>query len=116
MLSFEANDFVVADAREQRVAHATVTPEASDTLKRGSLLANDGDGTYTLAKSGTIGNSEVILAEDVEAGNDDVVATVYVGGTFIKGSLLTGSSTAITAAAELNLKRAGIYLVNGVEA
>lgn len=189
MLSFEANDFVIASAREQRVEHVTITPDASNTLVRGTILANDGDGTYSvLAKtavasasmavashaitikaqnvdpativvksSGTalvlgtdytvalddatgytvitlksasayyaaealdvaysttnIQDAEVILAEDVEAGNSDVVATVYVAGDFVIEGLTAG--VALTAAAKLNLKNAGIYLVHGIEA
>lgn len=118
MLSFEANDFVVADAKEQRVQHLKVAASTSENLERGTLLANDGDGTYSIAGASNIGSAEAILAEvvaEVESAQD-VVATAYVGGTFIKASLLTGSSTAITPAAELNLKRAGIYLTEGVEA
>lgn len=189
MLSFKANDFVIAGAREQRVEHVTMTPDVSNTLTRGTILANDGDGTYSaLAKtavasssmsvsshaitiaaqnvdastievksSGTalvvgtdyetavdpatgytvislkstssyyseasldvaysttnVQDAEVILAEDIEAGNSDVVATVYVAGDFVVEGLTAG--VALTDAAVLNLKNAGIYLVHGVEA
>ena len=189
MLSYEANDFVIASAREQRVEHVTVTPDVSNTLKRGTILANDGDGTYSvLAKtavasasmsvsshaitiaaqnvdpgtivvksSGTalvldtdyttavdpatgytvitlkaasayyaeealdvaysttnVQDAEVILAEDIEAGNSDVVATVYVAGDFVVEGLTVGVT--LTDAAKLNLKNAGIYLVHGITA
>lgn len=119
MLSFEANDFVVAGAREQRVQHVTVTPDVSDTLARGTILANDGDGTYSVLADDGNGNSnvddaEVILAEDVPAGNADVVATVYVSGDFVLEGL-TANET-LTDAAVVNLKNAGIYLTHGAEA
>lgn len=114
MLSFENNDFVVAGAREQRVEHATVTPDASDTLVRGTVLANDEDGTYSVLTSTNVGSAEVILAEDVPAGNADVVAVVYVAGDFVEEGLTVGK--ALTDAARLNLKNAGIYLTHGVEA
>lgn len=114
MLSFEANDFVIAGAREQRVEHITVTPDASDTLARGTILANDGDGTYSVLTSTNVGDAEVILAEDIAAGNADVVATAYVSGDFVYEGLTAGET--LTDAAILNLKNAGIYLVHGVEA
>ena len=117
MLSFESNDFVVAGAREQRVQHAKVAASTTGDLERGTLLANDQDGTYSIAGPSNIGYAEVILAETIPqvAEAADVVAPVYVSGDFVKAGLITGSSTAITAAAELNLKNAGIYLVEGVE-
>lgn len=114
MLSFEANDFVVAGAREQRVEHATITPDGTDVLVRGTVLANDGDGTYSALTSSNVGSAEVILAEDVPAGNADVVAVVYVAGDFVEEGLTVGK--ALTDAARLNLKNAGIYLTHGVEA
>lgn len=114
MLSFEANDFVVAGAREQRVEHATITPDASNTLVRGTILANDGDGTYSVLTSSNVDDAEVILAEDIAAGDSDVVATVYVAGDFVVEGLTVGY--ALSEAAVLNLKNAGIYLTHGVEA
>lgn len=114
MLSFEANDFVVAGAREQRVEHVTMTPNSSNTLKRGTILANDGDGTYSVLTSSNVDDAEVILAEDIAAGNSDVVATVYVSGDFVVEGLTAGY--ALSEAAILNLKNAGIYLTHGIEA
>lgn len=114
MLSFEANDFVVAGAREQRVEHVTVTPSTSATLVRGTVLANNGSGKYVELTSSNVGNAEVILAEDIEKGTTDVVATVYVSGDFVEEGLTCAQ--ALTAAARLNLKDAGIYLTHGIEA
>ena len=109
MLTVEANDFVVASAREQRVEHVTVTPDASKALKRGTVLANAGGGKYAALTADNVAKAEVILAEDVEAGSADVVAAVYVSGDFTVGK-------ALTADAKLNLKNAGIYLVHGITA
>lgn len=189
MLSFGATDFVVAGSREQRVEHVTITPDVSKTLARGTILANDGDGTFSVLaktavasssmsvsshaitisaqnvdastievkKSGTalvldtdytvavddatgytvitlkstssyyseaaldvaysttnVQNAEVILAEDIEAGNSDVVATVYVSGDFVIEGLTAGVT--LTNSALTNLKKAGIYLVHGITA
>lgn len=117
MLSFESNDFIVASAREQRVEHAKVAASTTGDLERGTLLANDGDGTFSIAGASNIDDAEVILAEIIKQVGEaqDVVAPVYVSGDFRKAGLLTGSSTAITPAAMTNLKNAGIYLVDGVE-
>ena len=114
MLKVEANDFVTASAREQKFEHVTVTPNKSATLVRGTVLANDGDGTYSVLTSGNVAKAEVILAEDIEAGSADVVATVYVAGDFVEEGLTVGQ--ALTDAAKTNLKNAGIYLVHGVTA
>lgn len=118
MLNVNHNDFLVASAREQRVEHAKVAASTTQDLERGTLLANDGDGTYSIAGASNMANSEVILAETIAkvASSTDIVALVYVGGDFIENSLLTDSSTAISADARKNLKNAGIYLVDGVEA
>lgn len=114
MLSFRATDFVVASAREQRVAHVTITPDASNILARGTVLANDGDGTYSALTSANVDDAEVILAEDIEAGNSDVVATVYISGDFVREGLTAGY--ALSEAAVTNLKKAGIYLTHGIRA
>lgn len=113
MLNVEANDFVIASAREQKYEHVTVTPDASNTLVRGTVLAN-ADGKYVALTADNVAKAEVILAEDVEAGSADVVATVYVAGDFVEDGLTVGQ--ALTDAAKLNLKNAGIYLVHGVTA
>lgn len=114
MLTVEANDFVVASAREQRVEHVTVTPDTSKALKRGTVLANAGGGKYATLTADNVAKAEVILAEDVEAGSADVVAAVYVSGDFVEEGLTAGK--ALTADAKLNLKNAGVYLVHGITA
>ena len=113
MLTVEANDFVVASAREQRVEHVTVTPDASKALKRGTVIANAG-GKYAALTADNVAKAEVILAEDVEAGSTDVVAAVYVSGDFVEEGLTVGKT--LIADAKLNLKNAGIYLVHGITA
>lgn len=113
MLTVEANDFVVASSREQRIEHVTVTPDASNVLKRGTVLANAG-GKYEALTAENVAKAEVILAEDVEAGSTDAVAAAYVSGDFVEEGLTVG--TALTADAKLNLKNAGIYLVHGITA
>ena len=119
MLSYAADDFIVHSGNGEKLEHATVTPDAELTLPRGTVLATDGDGTYSVITSDNVDNAEVILAEDVEAGSADVTAPVYVSGEFIEQGLTVGTSAAavsLTDAARLNLKRAGIYLTNGISA
>ena len=114
MLEMKANDFLVGSSREQRLQHVTVTPDSANVLERGTVLANDGDGSYSVLSNDNVADAEVILAEDVEAGATDVVATVYVSGDFIYEGLKSGVD--LTDAAVLNLKNAGIYLIHGIEA
>lgn len=116
-LSFESDDFLIANAHEVLLETKKVATSTTQDLKRGTLLANDGDGTYSIATSSTIGDAEVILAKDIAqvASSTDIDAPVYVQGCFIPEKLLTGSSTAITTAAEENLKKNNINLIHGVE-
>ena len=43
MLSYPANDFVIGSDKEVRLEHGTVTPDAANVLKRGTVLAYDSD-------------------------------------------------------------------------
>lgn len=113
MLVYGADDFTIASAREVRLEHVTVQATA-DGLARGTILANAGDGSYAALSETNVAKAEVILAEDVAAGTEKVVAPVYVSGDFVENGLKAGVE--LTAAAKLNLKNAGIYLVNGVTA
>lgn len=119
MLNYAADDFLVHSGRETRLEHVTVTPDETLVLTRGTVLAPDEDGAYTAIDSDNVDDAEVILAEDVEAGSNDVTAPVYVSGDFIEQGITVGTSgTAVelTDAARLNLKKAGIYLTNGITA
>lgn len=115
MLSYPANDFVIGSDKEVRLEHGTVTPDAANVLKRGTVLAYDSDADkYAVLTAANVAKAQAILAEDVEAGSEDVVAPVYVGGDFIENGLT--AAVELTAAAKDNLKTHGIYLTNGVTA
>lgn len=120
MLSYPANDFVVGSSKEVRLEHGTVTPDATNTLKRGTVVAYDSStDKYAAVTAENAAKAQAILAEDVAAGTADVVAAVYVSGDFIENGLTVGTEAAaveLTAAAKDNLKIHGIYLTNGIKA
>lgn len=112
MLSFKADDFLIGSTRGQRMEHVSVIPKTAAAIPRGTVLAKS-EGGYTVLTSSNVDDAEVILAKDVEKGDSAVTAPVYVSGDFIEQGMTADED--LTDAARLNLKRAGIYLKNGIE-
>ena len=61
------------------------------------------------------GSAEAVLAVDCDATSADVIADVYVTGDFWTSALGVSSGYTITEADRLNLKKAGIYLIEGMD-
>jgi hypothetical protein len=55
-----------------------------------------------------------ILAEDVDAGEEDVVASAYRSGSFIRNALIVKEGYTLTAEDEAALRNGGIYLSDAV--
>ena len=55
-----------------------------------------------------------ILAEDVDAGAEDVVASAYRSGSFIRNELIVKEGYTLTAEDEAALRNGGIYLSDAV--
>lgn len=101
----------------------TITVKSGEgKLKRGSVLMRDSNNKFVLAGASSAtppvkyGTCELILAADVDATSADTVATAYNSGEFVKEELIVASGYTLDAADEVDLKKAGIYLVSGVEA
>lgn len=110
-MEVKASDFMVATSREQRMAHVNVQAKKDGEIKRGTVLARTESGFASLTAENAA-NAEAILAEDVEAGTETVLAAVYVAGDFVEQGLIADAP--LTDEARLNLKQAGIYLINGI--
>lgn len=62
-------------------------------LKRGALLGKDTNGKYSLSKTSSSDGSEIphrILAEDIDATDEDKKAVVYKSGQFNARAIIFG--------------------------
>lgn len=88
---------------------------------RGTVLCLESDGTYSVMGASTSGSGEnkkltgtpaAILADDTAA--EDTTASAYRSGHFFRNKLTVAEGYTMTDADEDNLRRAGIFLSDGV--
>jgi len=108
-------DNLIAGIQHPAVGGTVVVASGEGELERGAVLARNESNEFELLDTASTGAAEVILASDVDATSASATAEVYVSGDFREEALVVGDSYEITENDRLNLKRAGIYLVAGVE-
>ncbi|WP_233863489.1 head decoration protein [Paraburkholderia adhaesiva] len=84
------------------------------TLKRGTVLAMQTDGTYNMANSGD-GSPNAILADDIDSTAGPVTGGVYLSGEFNARALIL-DPTLTLAAATLALRSWAIFVKPSVSA
>ncbi len=89
---------------------------AAASYKRGTLLGVvTASGKYAVVDSAaTTGEqvASVVLAQDIEVGTEDVVATVYTRGIFNREKLIVKADADSASAHEEELRKVGIYLTS----
>ena len=95
----------------------TVGREVIGRLDYDLLIANakhPTDVCHVTVAEGTVTEKEAvagyILAEDVDASGEDVIASAYRSGSFIRNALLVKGGYTLTAEDEAALRNGGIYL------
>lgn len=75
-LSYPVTDFLIGSTNTVRLEHKTVTPLQSGTLERGSVLANNGDGTFSaLAKTAVASSSMSVSSHAITISAQNVDAS-----------------------------------------
>ncbi len=89
---------------------------AAVSYKRGTLLGVvTASGKYAVVDSAaTTGEqvASVVLAQDIEVGTEDVVATVYTRGIFNREKLIVKAEADSASSHEEELRKVGIYLTS----
>lgn len=108
-------DNLIGGTEPAAILHNETIVSGAGKLSRGSVLGKiTASGKLTLADSTKTDGSQTgncILAEDVDATSADVVAPVYVTGTFNREALTFGG-TDTAAAHEDALRNLNIYLTS----
>ena len=88
------------------------------TAAANAAAAEEGAEKEETGTEGTVTEKEAvagyILAEDVDASGEDVIASAYRSGSFIRNALLVKEGYTLTAEDEAALRNGGIYLSDAV--
>ena len=84
-------------------------PAGAGELKRGTVLACV-DGEYAILSADTTGKAKCVLSIDVDATEEDVVASAYRTGHLNRKALIVADGYTMTAADEEELNKYGIFL------
>jgi hypothetical protein len=85
------------------------TTAAANAAAAEENAEKEGTGTEG-ATAGKAAVAAYILAEDVDASGEDVIASAYRSGSFIRNALLVKGGYTLTAEDEAALRNGGIYL------
>lgn len=89
---------------------AVTIPAGAGELKRGTVLALDGE-AYAVLAEGNTGKANCVLADDVDAsGEEAVVGVAYRTGHFNRKALIVADGYTMTKADEEELRKCGILL------
>lgn len=81
-------------------------------LKRGTVLARNTDGTFSVLESSS-GKPSAILADDVTVGTaEDTAAVAYRSGNFNRGAVICGGDYKLTAANEDDMRKVDIIFTD----
>lgn len=107
-------DLLIANANHPAdVCHVTIAAGAAH--RKGEVLEIlDGGKCDILGTTAEDAVAGYILAEDVDAGEEDVVASAYRSGSFIRNALIVKEGYTLTAEDEAALRNGGIYLSDAV--
>lgn len=113
----ESDNLLATYAHPAAVGSVTVAGlAAAKTYKRGTVLARNASDKFVIASGAANTSAEVILAADTKIGTADTEAEVYVSGDFFERGLTLGEGHDLTEADRVNLKNAGIYVIDGMAA
>lgn len=87
---------------------------AATTLKRGTVLALNGDGKMIVLGSGE-GTANCVLCDDTAIGTEEVKAVAYRSGHFAVEKLAVADGYTMTATDKEALRAVGILLSNAIE-
>lgn len=103
-------DNLIAKIHPAAETFGVTIPAGSGLLKRGTVLALNGN-AYSVLASGTTGKANCILADDVDAsGGSSVVAVAYRCGHFNRKALTVADGYTMTTADIEELRKGGILL------
>lgn len=107
-------DLLIANANHPAdVCHVTIAAGAAH--RKGEVLEIlDGGKCDILGTTAENAVAGYILAEDVDASEEDAVASAYRSGSFIRNALLVKEGYTLTEKDEAALRNGGIYLSDAV--
>ncbi len=108
--AFTPDNLIAGNRHPVDVCHIII--KAGEVLKRGSLLEEDGAeaGKFVLRGTQPEAKAAYILADDVNASEDDMTALAYRTGEFAENALIVKEGYAVTDADKKALRDAGIFL------
>ncbi len=101
-------DNLIADCTFPITSKGINIAKGEGELPRGALLGKAEDGTYKLAGKEAIA-ADCILADPVNAADEDVIASAYVSGTFNRAAITVAEGASV-GDYETELRKLGIYL------
>ena len=101
-------DNLIADCAFPTTAKGVKIAKGEGELPRGALLGKVEDGTYKLAGKESL-EADCILADAVNATEEEVIASAYVTGTFNRAAITVANGAEIDSY-ETELRKLGIYL------
>lgn len=105
-------DNLIAKLFPPATTFGVTIPAGAGELKRGTVLALNGD-AYAVLDADTTGKANCVLADDVDASGDEAVTGVaYRTGHFNRKALIVGDDYTMTIADEEELRKGGILLTD----
>lgn len=105
-------DNLIAKLFPPATTFGVTIPAGTGALKRGTVLALNGD-KYALLSAATTGKANCVLADDVDAsGEAAAVGVAYRTGHFNRKALIVGEGYTMTIADEEELRKGGILLTD----
>ncbi|MBR5022846.1 MAG: head decoration protein [Oscillospiraceae bacterium] len=105
-------DNLIAKLFPPATTFGVTIPAGTGVLKRGTVLALNGD-KYALLSAATTGKANCVLADDVDAsGEAAAVGVAYRTGHFNRKALIVGEGYTMTIADEEELRKGGILLTD----
>jgi len=117
---YNGDNLIATNAHTATTQTVEIAP-GQDVMDRGSVLVRNSNNRFELLSASSASaakKAEVILASDLlEASTASAVkvAEVYNSGDFNESALKMDGEYTLSEADRLNLKNAGIYVINGLD-
>ncbi len=107
---FVPDNLIAGNRHPVDVCHVVI--KAGQKLERGTVLEEDAAeaGKYVIRGTQVEAEAEYILAETVDASEEDTVGAAYITGEFAENALIVKEDYTITDKDRKNLRNAGIFL------
>lgn len=105
----EPDDLIVDTQPPCRTGGATVKKGAGE-LKRGTIMAKDTDGLLDILGKDADAEAYGILTDDINATDEDLPTTIYIGGKFNSNKVTVADGYTITEKDKDALRKYGIEL------